>query len=414
MKAEILCVGTELLLGDIVNTNAQYLSKRLADLGISVYHQSVVGDNSERLKKEFEESFNRADIVITTGGLGPTPDDLTKETGAEYFNKEMVLHEDTLSKLKSHFINTSKGELKGNNIKQAYFPKDSLVLPNDYGTAPGCAIEEDGKLLIVLPGPPREMKPMFENSVVPLLKKYSSEILQSKVLRICGIGEGIMAEQISDIINNSTNPTVAPYAKDWEVTLRITAKSDTEENAKMLIIPVENEIRSRLGKHIYGEGETSLEAVLAELLIKNNLTISTAESCTGGLIASKLVDYPGVSSVFMEGAVTYSNDAKIKRLGVKEETLELFGAVSEETAKEMAEGIAKTSETNIGLSTTGIAGPGGGTAEKPVGLVYIGLYINGKTKVKKCEFTGSREMIRRRTTITALDWVRRELLKTES
>ena len=411
MKAEILCVGTELLLGDIVNTNAQYLSKKLADLGISVYHQSVVGDNSERLKKEFEESFNRADIVITTGGLGPTPDDLTKETGAEYFNKEMILHEDTLNQLKAYFIKTGKGELKGSNIKQAYFPKGSLVLPNPNGTAPGCVLEENNKILIVLPGPPREMKPMFENSVVPLLKKYSNGVLQSKVLRICGIGEGIMAEQISDIINNSTNPTVAPYAKDWEVTLRITAKSDTEENANNLIIPIENEIRNRLGRHIYGEGETSLEAVLAELLIKNNLTISTAESCTGGLIASKLVDYSGISSVFMEGAVTYSNDAKMRRLGVKKETLELFGAVSEETAKEMAEGIAKTSETNIGLSTTGIAGPGGGTAEKPVGLVYIGLSINGITKVKKCNFTGSREMIRRRTTITALDWVRRELLE---
>lgn len=410
MKAEILCVGTELLLGDIVNTNAQYLSKRLADLGISVYHQSVVGDNSERLKKEFQESFSRANIVITTGGLGPTPDDLTKETGAEYFNKELVLHKDTLNKLKSHFIRTGKGELKGNNIKQAYFPKDSLILPNDHGTAPGCAIEEDGKLLIVLPGPPREMKPMFENSVVPLLKKYSKEILHSKVLRICGIGEGVMAEQISDIINSSTNPTVAPYAKEWEVILRITAKSDTEENANKLIIPVENEIRRRLGMHIYGEGETSLEAVLAELLIKNNLTISTAESCTGGLIASKLVNYPGISSVFIEGAVTYSNDAKARRLGVKKETLELFGAVSEETAKEMAEGIAKTSETNIGISTTGIAGPDGGTDEKPIGLVYIGLYINGVAKVKKCTFTGNREMIRRRTTIAALDWLRRELL----
>jgi nicotinamide-nucleotide amidase len=411
MKAEILCVGTELLLGDIVNTNAQYLSKRLADLGISVYHQSVVGDNSERLEKEFEDAFARANIVITTGGLGPTQDDLTKETGAKYFNRKMILHGETLNKLKSYFIKTGKGELQGNNIKQAYFPEGAVVLPNLHGTAPGCSIEENGKILIVLPGPPREMKPMFEDSVVPLLKKYSSDVLQSKVLRICGIGEGIMAEQISDIINKNTNPTVAPYAKDWEVTLRITAKANTEEEANRLILPVENEIRERLGTHIYGEGETSLEAVLCGLLIDNNLTIATAESCTGGLIASKLVDYPGVSSVFMEGVVTYSNNAKIKRLGVKPETLENFGAVSEETAKEMAEGIAETSGTNIGLSTTGIAGPGGGTAEKPVGLVYIGLYINGVTKVRKLELSGSREMIRRRTTITALDWIRRELLE---
>lgn len=411
MKAEILCVGTELLLGDIVNTNAQYLSKRLADLGISVYHQSVVGDNSERLKKEFEDAFTRADIVITTGGLGPTPDDLTKETGAEYFDKKMILHEETLNKLKSYFTKIGQEALQGNNIKQAYFPDGAIVLPNFHGTAPGCSIEEDGKILIVLPGPPREMKPMFETFVVPLLKKYSSGVLQSKVLRICGIGEGVMAEQISDIINKNTNPTVAPYAKDWEVTLRITSKANTEEEANKLILPVENEIRQRLGPHIYGEGETSLEAVLCKLLINNNLTISTAESCTGGLIASKLVDYPGVSSIFMEGAVTYSNDAKMRRLGVKAETLDSFGAVSEETAKEMAEGIAAASGTNIGLSTTGIAGPSGGTTEKPVGLVYIGLCINGVTNTKKLQLSGSREMIRRRTTITALDWVRRELLE---
>lgn len=411
MRAEIICVGTELLLGDIVNTNAQYLSRRLADLGISVYHQSVVGDNNERLKKEFEDSFSRADLVITTGGLGPTPDDLTKETGAEYFQKELVLHNETYEKLKTYFINKENKEIKGNNIKQAYFPKDSLVLQNDHGTAPGCIIDENGKILIVLPGPPREMRPMFENHVVPIIKKYSSGILYSKVLRICGIGEGIMAEQLSDIINNSVNPTVAPYAKDWEVTLRITAQAASEEQAISLIAPVEKEIRDRLGIHIFGENETSLEDAVTDLLLKNNMTIGTAESCTGGLIASKLVDCAGVSSVFKEGAVTYSNESKISRLNVKKETLDNFGAVSEETAKEMAEGIAKTSATNIGLSTTGIAGPSGGTPEKPVGLVYVGLCINGETKVRKFNFPGDRDRIRRRTTISALDWLRRELLE---
>lgn len=411
MIAEILCIGTELLLGDIVNTNAQYLSRRLADLGISVYHQSVVGDNVERLKKELEEAFARADLVITTGGLGPTPDDLTKETGADYFSKKMVLDQESLNKLNSYFIKNGKGELKGNNIKQAYFPEGSLILPNNHGTAPGCVIEENNKILIVLPGPPREMKPMFEDSVVPFLKKYSKGILKSKVLRICGIGEGIMAEKISDIINDSINPTVAPYAKEWEVTLRITSKANTEEEASKLIEPVEREIRKRLGENIYGEDETSLEEVIAELLLSKNLTISTAESCTGGLIASRLVDYPGVSSVFLEGAVTYSNEAKIDRLKVKKETLENFGAVSEETAREMAEGIAKTAGTDIGLSTTGIAGPGGGTPEKPVGLVYVGLCINGNVQVKKLELSGNREMIRRRTAIAALDWLRRELVK---
>jgi nicotinamide-nucleotide amidase len=323
----------------------------------------------------------------------------------------MILHQESLNKLNSYFIKNGKGELNGNNIKQAYFPEGSIILPNNHGTAPGCAIEEDNKVLIVLPGPPREMKPMFEDSVVPFLKKYSKNILKSKVLRICGIGEGIMAEKISDIINNSINPTVAPYAKEWEVTLRITSKADTEEEASKLIEPVENEIRKRLGENIYGEDETSLEEVIAKILISKNLTISTAESCTGGLIASRLVDYPGISAVFLEGAVTYSNDAKINRLKVKKETLENFGSVSEETASEMAEGIAKTSGTDIGLSTTGVAGPEGGTTEKPVGLVYVGLCINGNVHVKKLELSGNREMIRRRATIAALDWLRRELIK---
>lgn len=411
MKAEILCVGTELLLGDIINTNAQYLSRRLADLGFSVYHQSVVGDNTERLKKEFEEAFSRADLIITTGGLGPTPDDLTKETGAEFFNKKMVLDQNTLDKLNSYFIKSGRGKLEGGNLKQAYFPEGSIILLNNHGTAPGCAIDDNGKILIVLPGPPREMKPMFEDYVVPFLKKYSNGILMSKVLRICGIGEGAVAEQVSDIINSSTNPTVAPYVKEWEVTLRITAKANTEEEASSLIEPIEKAIREKLGENIYGEDETSLEEVIGKLLISKKLTISTAESCTGGLIASKLVNYPGISSALIEGSVTYSNEAKINRLKVRKETLEKFGAVSEETAKEMAEGVARTSGTNIGLSTTGIAGPGGGTPEKPVGLVYIGLYINGTAQVKKLELSGNRDMIRRRTTIAALDWLRRELIK---
>lgn len=238
-----------------------------------------------------------------------------------------------------------------------------------------------------------------------------AEMFFSKILRICGIDEGVMAKEIKDIIDNNTNPTVSPYAKESEVVLRITAKCSNENQAIKLIEPLENQIRQRLGKNIYGDGDTSLEAVLGKLLIDRNLTISTAESCTGGLIASKLVNYPGISSVFMEGAVTYTNEAKMNRINVKKETLDKFGAVSEETAFEMAEGIAKTSGTNIGLSTTGIAGPSGGTEEKPVGLVYIGLYINGTTKVKKLLCSGNREMIRLRSTVSALDFLRRELLE---
>jgi nicotinamide-nucleotide amidase len=413
MKAEILAVGTEILLGDIVNTNAQYLSKRLADLGVSVYHQSVVGDNEERLLNAYELAFERADIVIATGGLGPTKDDLTKEIGAQYFNKSLVLHEESLNYIKSYFNKLNRPMSSGNE-KQAYLPEGSIILKNDNGTAPGCIIEENNKVLIMLPGPPREMAPMFENYVVPFLQKFSDGVLVSKVLRVAGLGESAMAEKVEDIMESQTNPTIAPYAKDNEAILRVTSKGSTKEEAEALIVPVEKAIRERLGENIYGEGDTALEEVVGEMLVKGNLTIATAESCTGGLLAGTLINYPGISSVFLEGIITYSNEAKIKRLGVKEETLAAFGAVSEQTAGEMAEGIAKAAGTDIGISVTGIAGPGGGTEEKPVGLVYVGLYIKGKVMVKKLNLSGSRQRIRQRTVISALDWLRRELLGDKS
>lgn len=409
MKAEILAVGTEILLGDIVNTNSHYLSKRLADLGISVYHQSVVGDNEERLFNAYELAFSRTDIVIATGGLGPTKDDLTKEIGAKYFDKKLVLHEESLNHIKEFFkrLNRVMGE---SNKKQAYIPEGATVLPNPNGTAPGCIIDENNKILVMLPGPPKEMIPMFENHVVPYLSKFSDGVLVSKVLRVVGLGESAMAEKVQDIMDNQSNPTIAPYAKDHEAILRITAKGKTKEEAEKLIVPIEKEIRERLGEDIYAEGETTLEAVVGEMLVNKNLTIATAESCTGGLLAGTLINYPGISSVFMEGAITYSNEAKMKRVNVKKETLDKCGAVSEETAREMAEGIAKAAGTDIGISVTGIAGPGGGTEEKPVGLVYIGLYIKGEVKVKRLNLPGDRQKVRNHTVVNALDWLRRELL----
>ena len=409
MKAEILAVGTEILLGDIVNTNAQYLAKRLADLGIAVYHQSVIGDNPERLLEAYSLAFSRADLVITTGGLGPTKDDLTKEVAFEYFGKQSVVHEASLKILQGHFKDVNR-PMAQNNMKQVYFPVDAVILPNNNGTAPGCIIEENGKIVALLPGPPREMKPMFEESVVPYLKKFQQGVLVSKVLRVVGIGESTAAEMLEDILDNQTNPTVAPYAKEGEVTFRITAKANSEEEGTRLMEPMEAEIRSRLGNNIYGEGDTNLESVLGEMLENKKLTIATAESCTGGMVASKFINYPGISSVFMEGAVTYSNEAKINRLGVKAETLEKYGAVSSEVAAEMAQGIAKTAGTDIGLSTTGIAGPGGGSTEKPVGLVYVGLYIKGEVKTKMLRLSGDRQKIRERATMQLLDLLRRELL----
>ncbi|MCR1972439.1 competence/damage-inducible protein A [Clostridium cochlearium] len=409
MNAEIIAVGTEILLGDIVNTNAQFLSKKLAQMGISVYHQSVVGDNSDRLKEELNESFKRSDIVITTGGLGPTKDDLTKEIGAEYFNKEMILDEESLETIKNYFKKQGR-KLSKNNEKQAYFPKGSIILPNNFGTAPGCIIEENNKYLIMLPGPPREIIPMFEQHVVPYLKKFNEGVLISKVLKICGMGESQVVTEINHLIENQTNPTVAPYAKENEVTLRLTAKASNEEDALSLIAPLEKEIKDILGDNIYGTDSDTLEGVIGNFLIENNLSIATAESCTGGLLCGRLVNYPGISKCLVEGIVTYSNDSKMNRIGVKKETLENFGAVSEETALEMAKGVAKTSGADIGISTTGIAGPSGGTDEKPIGLVYIGYYIQGKSFAKRFVFPGNRESIRNRTVTVALDYLRKNLI----
>lgn len=412
MNAELISVGTELLLGNIVNTNVQYLSRRLADMGINVYRHTVVGDNHERFLGALEEAFEKNDLVITTGGLGPTKDDLTKEAAANYFNKKLVLHEKSLAAIREYF-SSRLHELNEGNIKQAYFPEGSIVLENNYGTAPGCIIEGKQRKIILLPGPPKEMKEMFEASVVPYLMKFQDSVLVSKTLRIFGIGESVIAEKIQNIIEKQSNPTVAPYAKDSEVTLRLTARAKDQSEGLALIEPVENSIREIFGDSVYGTDETGLPEVTLHLLEKKYHTISVAESCTGGLISSMIVSCPGASHSFIEGAVTYSNRSKIKRLGVKTATIERYGSVSKEVAAEMAEGIARTSGTDIGISTTGIAGPEGGSEEKPVGLVYIGIYIDGKTRVQKLNLTGNREKIRSRAAFYALDILRRELLKHE-
>jgi len=408
MNCEILSVGTELLLGDILNTNAQYLGKRLSDLGIFVYHQAVVGDNPERLREAYKIAFSRADLVITTGGLGPTKDDLTKEVAFEYFGKESVLHEESFKYIEDLFKRSNR-TMSDSNKKQAFFPKDAIVLKNNNGTAPGCIIEDKGKVLIMLPGPPREMKPMFEEAVVPYLSKFSDNILVSKVLRVFGLGESLAADMLGDLLDNK-NPTIAPYAKEGEVTFRITAKAKSQEEAKELIEPIEKQAREILGDNVYGEGDTSLEEVLGNFLVENQLTIATAESCTGGMVAAKLINYPGISSCFLDGVVSYSNESKVARLGVEEETLEKFGAVSHQVAEEMAIGISKTSGAHIGLSTTGIAGPGGGTEEKPVGLVYVGICYKGEVVTRELNLSGNRQKIRERTTMILLDMLRRELI----
>lgn len=409
MRCEILSIGTEILLGDILNTNAQYLSRRLADLGISVFFHTTVGDNPKRLKDALEIAFSRSDMVIATGGLGPTTDDLTKEVSAEYFGRKLILHEESFQRIKSFFEKRGLPLTEG-NIKQAYIIEGSKVIPNDWGTAPGIILEENNKVLILLPGPPREMIPMFENYVVPYLTSFSSGVICSRVLRVCGIGESFMEEKVKDLILNSTNPTIAPYAKEGEAILRITAKAESKEKAEEMIEGVVKKIRERLGDYIYGEGDTTLEEVLVKLLIERSLTISVAESCTGGLISARFVNVPGVSKVFKGSIIAYSNDVKIKELGISEDILRDFGAVSSQCAMEMAKNIAFKMGTNIGLSATGIAGPEGGTPDKPVGLVYLGLYINGKISYKELKLSGDRNRIRLYTTVNALDFVRRGIL----
>ncbi|WP_304507704.1 competence/damage-inducible protein A [Anaerotignum sp.] len=409
MKAEILAVGTELLLGDILNTNAQYLARELAALGIEVYYQTVVGDNPKRLEETIYHAFSRADLVITTGGLGPTEDDLTKETAAKYFGEPLVLDEKALAQIQVFFDRIGR-TMTENNKKQAFVPEhNSVVMYNANGTAPGIIIEKNGKIMIMLPGPPKEVMPMFEGQAKPYLARKQEYTFISRVLRVASVGESAMEEMVKDIIDAQTNPTIAPYAKEGEALLRITAKAKDEDEANRLIDPVAAALKERLGKSVYAEGETNMETEVAKLLLAQKKTIAVAESCTGGEISSRLVRFPGISEVFLEGCVTYSNEAKMKRLGVAQETLAKFSAVSKETAMEMAAGIAKTAGAQIGIATTGIAGPDGGSEDKPVGLVYIGIYKDGMSEAREFHFVGNRNKIRERATFQALDWLRRKL-----
>lgn len=411
MKAEIIAVGTELLLGDIVNTNAQYLSQELAILGIEVYHQCVVGDNPKRLEEVLETSFSRSDIVITTGGLGPTDDDLTKEIGSKYFGENLILDEMALKRITDYFQKINK-EMTDNNRKQAMVPENNkIVMYNKNGTAPGIIIEKNDKMLVMLPGPPKEVIPMFENQVKPSLEKKQNSTFVSRVLRVAGIGESELETRVKDLIDKQDNPTIATYAKDGEAILRITARAKNELEANELINPVALEIKDRLKEAVYGEDDKTLADAVIELLKDKNMSIATAESCTGGKIVDSLVTCSGASAVVMEGIVTYSNEAKISRLGVEAKTLELHGAVSPEVALEMSQGVCNTAKTNVGIGVTGIAGPNGGTDKKPVGLVYISICINGEAKVKEFRFGGSREKIRQRACYNGLDWLRLELLK---
>ena len=408
MNAEILAVGTELLMGQIANTNAQYISGRLPDVGINVYYHSVVGDNPKRLRECLDIALQRSDVVIMTGGLGPTQDDLTKETVAEIMGRKLVLHEEIYEKMKAFFEKMHR-HMPQNNMKQAYLPENSIVIKNNNGTAPGCIIEEGEKVVIMLPGPPSEMKPMFEETVIPYFERRSPYRIVSKFVRIFGIGESEMEEKIIDLIEKQSNPTIAPYAKDGEVTLRVTARCNEGESPEELLNPLISKIKERLGDTVYSIENKNLEEVAGQMLIEKNVSISFAESCTGGVVSGKLTSVPGISKVFKSSVVSYSNEAKKSILGVKHETLEKHGAVSSETAKEMALGIRRVANTDIAISITGIAGPDGATAEKPIGLVYIAFADGNNVQVKELRLWGSRERIRNVTSLHVFDMIRRYL-----
>ncbi|NLY19197.1 MAG: competence/damage-inducible protein A [Clostridiaceae bacterium] len=409
MTAEILAVGTELLLGQIANTNAQYISQRLAELGISVFFHSVVGDNPARLEETLKRALDRSDIVITTGGLGPTKDDLTKEVIAKAMNRKLVFHEDILEKVRDFFMRKHRIMVK-NNEKQAYMPDNSLVIPNLNGTAPGCIIEEGEKAVIMLPGPPNEMQPMFNESVFPYLKQKTGLVLVSKMLKIFGIGESEMESRLIDLIEKQNNPTIAPYVSQGEVTVRVTARCPDKEEALKLLNPVVNDIKERLGDFVYSEEGETLEQVVFNLLNEKKLVMATAESCTGGLLAGRITSLPGASGVFDKGFITYSNKSKVDELGVNQETIDKFGAVSRETALEMVNGLRKKTSAQVCVSITGIAGPGGGTPDKPVGLVYIGVSVGDRVVCKSYDLMGNRERIRNGACMRALDIIRRLIL----
>ena len=411
MVVEIISVGTEILLGNIVNTNAAYLSEKCAALGLSCYYQDVVGDNEERLYETMRTALSRADVLLISGGLGPTQDDLTKETAAKVMGKQLYLHEESKAAIKDFFEKRGL-EITDNNWKQAMMPEGCIVVDNPNGTAPGVIMAENGKHVVLMPGPPNEMIPMFEISIMPYLGKLQDGVIFSQTVKVCGVGESKAETMVKDLIETQSNPTIATYAKTGEVHLRVTARAEDEKSAKKLVKPMVKELKGRFGSHVYTtEDDVTLEKAVVDLLLANKLTITTVESCTGGLLAARLINVPGVSEVYKSGYITYSNKAKRRLLGIKKNLLSKHGAVSKEIAREMAKGAALLSKADVTVSVTGIAGPDGGTEEKPVGLVYIGCAVCGKVTVEEYHFSGDRAKIRENTVSSALSLMRECILQ---
>ncbi len=414
MIAEILCIGTEVLIGDIVNTNAAFISKTLSEHGIDVLYHSVCGDNPKRMKDCFEIALSRADIVVTTGGLGPTYDDITKNIIADTLCMPLFLDENVKCDLQAYFARSGR-IMTENNLSQAYVPKGAEVLKNSFGTAPGLFIQKDEKIVIMMPGPPREMKPMLCNEVLPHLQKYTNKALVSSNVNIFGMGESSVDAALHELMESSANPTLAPYIDDGDVRVRVTASAESKEKALQLIQPMVQKVKDILGSCVYGVDSDGIEYELVSALCKKHLTIATAESCTGGLVSQMITKVSGSSEVFGFGVCTYANKAKVKLVGVREDALEKYGAVSQETACEMAKGVKALSGADIAVSLTGIAGPTGGTKEKPVGLVYLGVAVKDKVYAKKlllAQHTNpSRQFIRKLAAKNALKTALDEVLE---
>ncbi len=407
MKAEIISIGTEILLGQILNTNQQWISRRLAGLGIDVYYQSTVGDNPQRLIGAIKEAMWRSDIVITTGGLGPTVDDVTLESIARALSRKLVLNEYVLKQIKLRFGKLCIGMPK-ENVRQAHIPEGAMVLKNSVGTAPGFILEDGGKILIALPGPPRELNPIFERGVIPYLKKKikSEWVIKTRTINITGLPESVVDEKVNDILHSPPPVTIGIFAHPGLIELKITAKAKNNKEADELIDKIDKKITARLKDNIFGRDSETLEEIIGKILTRKKKTLAIAESCTGGIISSRITDIPGSSKYFKGGFVVYSNGLKISELKVSPENIKKFGAVSREVAVQMAENIREIAGADYGLAVTGIAGPSGATKAKPVGLVYIAVSSDKETAWRKFSFIGEREVIKSRASQAALDMLR--------
>jgi nicotinamide-nucleotide amidase len=411
MRAEIFSIGTELLLGQIVDTNAAYIAQRLAEAGIPLFFKNTVGDNPDRLRQVLRLALERSDLLICTGGLGPTEDDITTAGIAEAFGVPLELREDAKATLERFFADRGR-PMSDNQLKQAMYPVGATLVPNPTGTAQGFILEKDGKTAIVLPGPPNELYPMWRDTVAAYLRARSGQTIVSRTLRFCGIGEGALEVRLREIIHAQDNPTVAPYAKLGEVHIRVTARAADDAEAWRLIDPVVARIRDVADQYLYGVDEETLEEIVGGLLRARGLTLAVAESCTGGLLGGRLTNVPGSSDYFLGGVISYGNAVKERVLGVPAVTLAAHGAVSEATACAMADGARRTIGADVGISITGVAGPGGGTAEKPVGLVYLGLAMAGHpTRAFRLTLWGDRPSVRARAVQEALVHLRTALLE---